>query len=560
MRESVPQCHAHARRIGAPERDAPMVRTLYRIYLYVVSLFLLFFSAIVTAIFLGLVLQGTPLNGSYQQILPRNEIVQQGALAVISWVATLLIGGLHYWLIRRDMASDPGAGAGATRSFFLNAAEGISAFVALLTGTMALFQSRYSGAAPAYATWFVFLGVFVLLELERRRTQVGQGGATVLQRLHLYGIQLIALSFFVISTWISAITQTLLAIFTSTGLIHPQCNTFGPEPAPCFVEGIGTVDTPYLGLYWGAVAWVTIFWVSYAFLARNDSARSRLRQVIHYIGLGIGIGVVIYAFERAAELVARWALSVGITANDLLAPYNFIAAALAAILVIAFYIFWLRRDVIREPEEARATQLIIQALAAGLMALVFWAGCIYLLRNIVEALVPGGTTIERSTWATSIALVVAGVGYIPVALRLRGETGKPGAVSTPRRGFVLTLLAIGTLTTAVGIIVLLYAVVTAALGSSLTGWQSLARTSGSAAAIGALIVAIYLRLAFAERWFHAQPAATSKEQPAAAPVTTPAGATAQPPASIEGVLDDLLGGKVTRDQAALRIRELTAAR
>lgn len=535
-----------------------MVRTLYRIYLYIVSLFLLFFSAIVTAIFLGIVLQATPLNGSYPSTLTQDQIVQPATLAVISWIATALIGGLHYWLIRRDMAGDPGAGSGATRSFFLNAAEGISAFVSILFGTLALSRTPYGGAASAYAVWFVFLAVFALLEFERRRTQAGPGAATVLQRLHLYGIQLIVLVFFLISSWITALTQSLLAIFVATGLVHPDCTTYGPEPSPCYVNGVGSVDTSYLGLLWGTAAWVTFAWLAYAFLARRDNPRSRLRQVVHFVGLAIGIGVLIYAFERAAELVARWALGLGVTFTDVLGSYNFISPALAALLVLAFYIFWLRRDVMRAPQESRVTRLTILAIAAGLMALVFWAGCIALLRNIVETLVPGGTTVEHSTWATSIALVAAGVGYIPVALRLRSETQAEGAISAPRRGFVLTLLALGTLTCAVGIIVLLYAVVTASLGSPLSQWESLARTSGAAAAIGALIVAIYLRLAFAERWFHAPATPATAEQPADTQATTPPAGATQPVTSIEGILDDLIGGKLTRDQAALRIRELTA--
>ena len=537
-----------------------MVRTLYRIYLYVVSLFLLFFSAVVTTIYLGRVLETTPLNGSYRQTIPRDELVQQAALTVISWIATIGIGGLHYWLIRRDMASDTGAGAGATRSFFLNAAEGVSAFVAILGGTLALMNSRYSGAASAYAMWFVFLGIFAILELERRRTPVGPGAAVVLQRMHFYGIQMIALIFFVISSWFNALTQSLLAIFIASGLITQQCPpTLAPEPAYCYIDGIGSVDTPYLGYFWGAVAWVTFAWLGYAFLAQRDNAHSRMRRVVHFIGLGIGIGLLIYAFERAVELVARWALGLGVTPKDVIGTFNFITPAVVAMLVIAFYTFWLRRDVVREPEESRATVLIIQALAAGLMALVFWGGCVYLLRNSVEALVPGGTTVELSTWATSIALVVAGAGYIPVALRLRGETRAPGAISAPRRGFVLTLLALGTLTCAVGIIVMLYAVVTATLGAPVSEWQSLARTSGAAAAIGALIVAIYLRLALAERWFQAAPAPATAEQTAAAPVATPAAPSVWPASSIEAVLDDLLVGRVTRDQAATRIRELTAA-
>ena len=532
-----------------------MVRTLYRIYLYVVSLFLLFFSAIVTAIFLGTVLQATPLNGSNQVVLRQDQIVQPAALAMISWVATALIGGLHYWLIRRDMASDPGASSGPTRAFFLNAAEAISAYVSILFGTLAFSVGRYAGTAPLYATCIVFLGVFALLEIERRRTQAGPGAASVLQRLHLYGIQMIVLIFFVISNWLGALTLSLATILVKLGLLALDCS--GGFESACYVNGIGIVDTHAVVYAWATVAWVTFAWLGYAWLARRDGARSNLRQVAHFIGLGAGIIVLIAAFERAAELVARWALGLGVTIADVVRSYNFISPALGGFLVIAFYTFWLRRDVMREPQESRATRLMIQAISAGLMAIVFWGGCAFLLRNIVEVLVPGGTTVEPSTWATSIGFVVAGVGYIPVALRLRGETQQPGALGAPRRGFVLTLLALGTLTSAIGLIVLLYAVVTAALGSPVSQWESLARSSGVGALIGALIVAIYLRLAFAEHWFRSAPAAA----PAAptVPVTTPEPGATQPTASIEGVLDDLLGGRVTRDQAALRIRELTAA-
>jgi len=55
---------------------------------------------------------------------------------VVSWLIAALLGGLPYWLIRRDIYSDPAAGSSAIRAFFLNIAELIDAPLAAFSSTI----------------------------------------------------------------------------------------------------------------------------------------------------------------------------------------------------------------------------------------------------------------------------------------------------------------------------------------------------------------------------------------------------------------------------------------
>jgi FtsH-binding integral membrane protein len=112
-------------------------------------------------------------------------------------VITGVLGGLHYWLIRRDIQRDPAAGTSAIRSFFLNITEAVGiAFAVPLIGFL-VFGSLSSSADANVASPLAFalpaLAVTVLLELERRRTKVNSGAALAFQRLHFYGVQIILL-------------------------------------------------------------------------------------------------------------------------------------------------------------------------------------------------------------------------------------------------------------------------------------------------------------------------------------------------------------------------------
>jgi hypothetical protein len=545
------------------------MRALYRIYLYVVVLFLLFFAAIATAIFLGTVFSATPLNGESQRTLAQAEVVRPAVFAVLAWLIAALLGGLHYWLIRRDQASDAQAGAGAVRALFLNLAEFAAALTTLIAGTVALSgigRPFGGGFASEYAIALVFLGLFALLEAERRRAQAGPGAALVMQRIHFYGMQLVALLFFVIGQVTSALHQTLLQILLQTGLLTclPGGGIGFPSPATtpsCFVNEVGTVDVRLLAGAWAAAAFAVVVWIGHGLLAQRDM-RSTLRQVVHFAGYAAGVIALLFGIERAAELLLRAAFGITPSVPDFAARYEFLSPALFGAGLALVYALWLTREAGRGPLDAHTMGLSALAVTAGLLAVPFWVGCGLVLYRLIERVSPGVPQSTAENWAISLALVLTGVAYIPAALRLRQRSLALG-IRTPRRGFGLILLAAGIATGALALVFLLFTLATAALGSPLGNWQELARSAASALAIGLVVVGIYVQQARSEGWWVGTPATPAVVIPAPAP---PAAASATPSAvlartqAIGAVLDDLLAGRVTREAATARIEELVASR
>lgn len=543
------------------------MRALYRIYLYVVALFLLFFAAVATVVFLGTVFSATALNGESQRTLTQAEVVRPAVFAVLAWLIAAVLGGLHYWLIRRDQASDAQAGAGAVRALFLNLAEFAAALTALIAGTVALSSIGRpfgGGLAPAYATALVFLGIFALLEAERRRAQAGPGAALVLQRIHFYGMQLVALIFFVIGLVTSALHQTLLQILLRAGLLTCLPADVGfPSSADapsCVVDQIGIVDGRVLAGAWAAAAFAVAVWIGYGLLAYRDM-RSTLRQVLHFAGYAAGAIVFLVGIERAAELLLRAAFGIAPSALDFAGRYEFLSQALIGAGVALVYALWLAREAGRGPLDAHTMGLSVLAVTAGLLAVPFWVGCGLALYRLIELASPGVPRPAAEDWAVSLALVLTGVAYIPAALRLRQRSLALG-IRTPRRGFGLILLAAGIAAGALALVFLLFTFATAALGSPLDNWQTLARSAASALVIGLLVVGIYLQQARSEGWWVGTPATPAVVMPAPA---TPAAASVTPSAAlartqaIGAVLDDLVAGRVTREAATARIEELVAS-
>lgn len=540
------------------------MRALYRIYLYVVVLFLLFFAAIATALFLSTIFSATALNGASQRTLSQAEVVRSAVFVVLAWLIAAGLGGLHYWLIRRDQAADAQAGAGAVRSFFLNLAEFVAALTALITGTIALSgigRPFSGGLAPTYAIALVFLGLFALLEAERRRAQAGPGAALVLQRIHFYGMQLVALLFFVISTVTSALHLTLTFMLVRAGLL--SCNFAGsgvlpsPDAPECFVDEVGIADGRFLASAWAAAAFAVAAWIGYGLLARRDT-RSALRQVLHFAGYAAGVIAVLVGIERAAELLLRAAFGIAPSAIDFAGRYEFLSPAILGAGVALVYALWLAHEAGRGPLDAHTMGLSALAVTAGLLAVPFWVGCGLLLYRLIERASPATAQPTAESWAFSLALALTGAVYVPAALRLRQRSLALG-IRTPRRGFGLILLAAGIATSALALVFLLFTLATAALGSPLDNWQELARSAASALVVGLVVVGIYVQQARSERWWVGTPTPPALTPPAPA---TPSVAPALPSAdaarsqAIGAVLDDLLAGRVTREAATARIEAL----
>jgi hypothetical protein len=367
-----------------------MQRALYRAYLYGIIVILLYFTAIATTIFLSVLLELTPLNGTVSYSVPGSQIVQPAVFAIISWIITVSVGGLHYWLLRRNEATDPSAADRSVRAFFVNGGEAIAALVALTGGIVALnivFQS--SGAAGGFAVLLVFALLFLLFELERHRRPARANVALALQQLHLSGLQLIFLTAFLLPSLINALSSSLYAILTATGVIA-ACGPIlisSPPNAYCFSQAqTGTS----LGTLWLIVGMVAVACLVYWWLARG-ALLGNLDTTIHFLGFAIGVIVTLVALERGLELLARILLGIGAAPADLVGSYDFISPLIAGLLVTAAFSARLREDRNSASQESGDIMLTALAIAATLAALPFWLGCANLLEGVIERYVPQGS-------------------------------------------------------------------------------------------------------------------------------------------------------------------------
>ena len=531
-----------------------MARNLYRIYLYTVLIAMLIFAAVGLGILLQTLLSLTPLRGVYGTIPTNAAIVQVTVFFAVSWFIAALLGILHYWLIRRDMHNDPAAGRSAIRSFFLNITELVDAPLAIVVSATAVIAQL--GHDPAFdltvsaAFAASTLLLLIVLELERQRTQAGPGTAMTFQRLHLYGVQLILLIVLTFS-WINTVFQLADAfIFNGqvTGTI--ACGGFSGCPGPNLLSLV--VST----------LWIVVFWIAYGYFTRNDSA-SLLRSILHFTSFAYGVGLILYGISRAIELGILALFSVSLSASEILNSYNFAALISLGLLITGVYALWLRIAARKEFAQLRwvTTILIGEAIITVLFAAAFWWGIALVFLNVFQLL--AGIQPGPRGWAPALALIVTGLAYIPFDFNLHQRYKHDAAVaSDPRRGFVFALIAGGILTTAIGGAVALYSLGTNLLGSPFENWQQVARAGASAFVVGVLILGIYLWTARREHLFSGltrRPATTetpSITEPASELVVPAQPAPVEIPPTIDSVLDDLLAGKITRDEAAKRIQSI----
>ena len=543
-----------------------MARNLYRFYLYVIFIGMLILAATGLGMLLQPLLALTPLRGNDN--IPANVVIVQAAVfAVVAWFIALALGGSHYWLIRRDMRADPAAGASGVRAFFLNATEAVSLPIGIAASAFAigqLGQANFSGVTGALALAIPTLCLFALVEWERRRSQAGPGAPIVFQHLQVYGVQLVLL-FILTSYWLPTTNQLLdAAVFAGKGY-----QGFCGGPAGC--QGPNLLGSTLSTL------WVRLFWVGYGFFSRKDSY-SLLRQILHFFSFAFGVGYLLYGIERGLELALRALLGSPAPLTDITGPsaeYAFVPSITLGLLVMGVYGLWLRAAAGQRPSGQTTTLLMEEAIGAALMAASFWFGIGLVLFHVMESIAGSTPRPDVETWSMAIAFVITGVAYIALDIDLRSARA---ASTGPRRAFVFVLLGGGMLAGAVGVVIFLYTVLTALLGSPVDNWQNAARQGGAIFITGALIVGSYLWVAIREHLFSTrrpgQAAAVEETQKATqpAPVQTPLemnGAAATAPESvtekpeaplaaptIEDVLDELQAGKITRDEAASRIRSM----
>lgn len=529
-----------------------MARGLYRVYLYVVTIALLVFATVSVSSLINMLLRLTGLRGAYGSAPTGAEVTQNVVLALVSLVIVAGLGGLHYWLIRRDTASDPLPGASGVRSLTLNLAVGVATLVAVTAGASALAQFSFTftnDLTTSLATALGAFGVALALEWERRRAAPTRGAALVFQRLRIDGLGLI-LALTLIAFMLQAVNQTERLIGQSSGAIRcmatqPTGPYYGPYFEPC-------VGSQLVG-YWAAALLVVVVWQVYLRMGASDS-RTLIRPVFLLLGFTAGIVALIYSLQRAIEYILRLIVQNGQGAPDYLNAFDFAPTLVYAAVALATYGWWLRQSAGHEPLGLPVTRLTMRAIAAALFAAPFWFGVGMLINDLFIRLFPG-TQAATTNWHAALATTLAGAGYVPLALWL-GSGSRAEGIKGPRRGFVLALLAAGALVTAGGAATLIYAVVTAMLGVPLPDWQGVARPAGAALVVGLIVGGLYLWLAMREGQFARTPKPEAAPEAVPAPEAGVVVAPALAGAELDDVLSQLQRGSLTQAQAAERIRAL----
>jgi len=507
------------------------VRSLARFYYYIVFIAMLVLAAVGIGFVLNTLLSLTPLRGD--QLPPDSATITRSILfAGVAWLIAGILGGVHYWLIRRDLETDPTAGPGGIRSFFLNAAQFLAIWMAIpfIGGAIQNIGGQYSSfiTIPSLSVGIAALFVGVVIHFERIRTTPGQGAPIIFQRLHIYQLQLIILGYFA-STLIGALSGLLHLIFVG----NQNCDQYTSIDPYCFIQYNA-------GGQWAAVVFIGIAFALYWLLSRGDNG-SAIRQVYQLLGFYNAITYVLVGLFGLIYLGIRSALGDPFQLVQFAQGYV-LPILLVGLLIGGFFVWWLRSDRGASRMGAETTDHSIIAIIAFEAAVPFWFGVGFTIWRLLE--IASGLTVATIDWAVPIALLLTGVAYIPVSLYLRVLTARTDAVG-PRRAFVLALLAGGIIAGAIGAATALFAYGSRLLGAPISNWQDVTRVGVAIFLVGLAMAGIYFWSARSEHLLQSRPSPSPTPGAEGAP---------QPALSIEQILDDFAAGRLSRDEAASRIR------
>jgi hypothetical protein len=548
-----------------------MVHTFKRIYLYTAASFALLFSAVVTINLLTDLFRLAGLSYDfYIQQAPTD--VKSDLLFFV--VGVLLVGvafgGVHYWLIRRDARSDPGALGGATRHIFLNGLLAVSALIAVFAGLTALGEigQTESDRASPLAWAVVFALVFLLVEWERRKVLPVGRAATLIRKIHenvLQGILLIVASFAIYY----ASKEVVEYVLVQNGTLQViDCSRPASTFSPTDICQAPLLIGPLAQALFASAAWALYVWLGFW------DQRSVLRWVLRFVAFGVGIIWLLAGVESLVQTAVGGALGVpNAWLNAQLDDLPFIGQIVTGALIALPYFFWIRRVSAASLGTRQASDQGLLAVPAGLSAGLFLAGLSMVLAGLLEKFIPGGKPPSDESWALSLGLLVAGLGYLPSwwVLRRISDPARGGPV-LPRRVYVLALLA-GTAIAAVGFAVTaIYQFLKVFLG--IAGGDDLLARQALVVVVVVGATALYhvwqlradLRVLHA-RQTAAQPAPAPTAEDGAAPVSPPVEAglaseavPLQSPTgageTLESILSAVAAGTLAPAAAAARIRAL----
>ncbi|HEY7356210.1 MAG TPA: hypothetical protein VH590_07075, partial [Ktedonobacterales bacterium] len=285
-----------------------MGQTLKRVYLYTAATFALLFTAAITIIFLNTMLNAAGMLAYYVNfdgsvntygVPPDSQQVEQ--VVILFVITVVLVGGLfgggHYWLIRRDARSDPGADAGVVRHLFLNGLMALAALVGVPTTLSFLGgvdQAEGSHDLASSLSFALVAGlVFLYIFLERRQVNPAGRAAPIIRQIQEDGVQgillIIASAFFY---------GGLTSVFEYLLVTNHLATQF--EGCINFLEGPSVPDqcpplplfSPILTALFAIAAWGGYVWLG------NWSRRAVLQRVLWYAAFGFGLIWLLYGVAQ----------------------------------------------------------------------------------------------------------------------------------------------------------------------------------------------------------------------------------------------------------------------
>jgi hypothetical protein len=536
-----------------------VIQTLKRIYLYTATTFAVLFSAGITINLLSTLfaLAGMrPLmytaTGLAESPPPSaDEVLQSVILFVVGWVLVgLLFGGIHYWLIRRDARSDPGADGGPTRHLFLN---GLLALAALFTISFALpvlssigDRSTFRDNAFSLAFALTALAVFVLVLAERRRAAPVKRAAKVIRQVQEHFLEAILL---VIGSIIlfSAIQTQISRVLLTNGLAHTMCYDtspvqFGPPLLiPC--------PPPLVLGPWLQAAFMLVAWGTYTWMGAWDR-RSMVRWIVRFSALAYGLTWFLVGIELAVRTGAAVMFH---EANAWQAALDngvpFVGTLLTGALIALLYFLWIQRADVASISAKQARRQGLLGLPAALSFAFLLIGGSLTLSWTVEQVVPAGHLANVNDWAQAIGFLVAGGAWLPLWLVFQraSDPSRDGPI-LPRRGYVLAVLAYTGIATVAAAVFAIYQLLEAALGLGIADHLVARQSATIAVVVGAAALYHVQRLRVDLRILHARQPAPVVPSLADVPGTSPG--------TLEEILQEAVAGRMEVDAAAARIRAL----
>lgn len=553
-----------------------MVHTLKRVYLYTAATFALLFTAGVTVALLDTLLQlagFVPYVVSYDGTIERSLITpssQDVAQSVVLFLVTaVLVGGLfgggHYWLIRRDARSDPGADGGVVRHVFLNGLLALAALIGVPTGLITLSNIDQTPGEHDIAISLAFTLVaglvFLYILLERRRVNPAGRAAPIIRQIQedvVQGILLIIASGVLFST-ITSLTRWVLVNTNVIG--NPGCINFLVEPEQIYCPPLPLLSPILMALLaigaWGLYVWLAAW-----------SQGAVLQRIVWYAALGYGLIWLLYGVAQAVyTAVAPLFGDSNAWQESLISSLPFVGELLTGALIALPYAWWIRRMAARMPQRQEAIGQGVVAIPAALSAGFFLAGLILVLGGLVERVVPAGQPPDADGWATALGVLVAGLLYPFLWRRLRRMSDPAqGGPTIPRRVYVLVLLAATAIGALIAAVFMVYQLVASVLG--------LASASALLARQSAVVLLVLGATALYHLWqlradLRASHARAAAAQSTPAPATAVLGAPQEPgalaeqaettpalPETLEAILQRVYAGTLDPPGAAARIRSL----